>query len=135
MRKNDHRKLAEDTYLTDRGRITNKELAQQLGVHPATVARWKKLDDWDYKLVKVMSEPEPAVPILPDEDLFSADFRHIGLLNERIDSYLQKKELLPSEILELAEAKYHIINCVTMINDQLRYPFADGFDDHEDDLD
>ena len=135
MKKNDLRKLAEETYLTDRGRITNKDLAQQLGIHPATVARWKKLDDWDYKLIKGMNEPEPSVPVLPEEDIFSVDLRHINLLNDRIESYLQKKELLPSEILELAEAKYHLITCVSMINDQLRYAFADGFDDLEDSLD
>jgi hypothetical protein len=40
MRKNNDRKVAEQTYLSDRGRITNKELAKKLQVHPATVARW-----------------------------------------------------------------------------------------------
>jgi len=134
MKKNDDRKLAEQTYLNDRGRITNKELARRLGVHPATVARWKKLDEWDYKLLTAMSQPQD-LPQVPDEDFYATDLRHIAMLNDRIDTYLQKKELLPSEILELAEAKYRLINCAAVINDQMRYPFADMLDPHEEDFD
>ena len=125
MRKNDDRKIAEQRFLKDRGRITNKELARLLGVHPATVARWKKLDEWDMKLVQsVGAQAETASE---EVDFYAADLRHITLLNERIDSYLQKKELLPSEILELAEAKFHLISCVEILNDQMRYPPADDF--------
>ncbi len=49
MKKNQDRKNAEKTFLQDRGRITNKEMAKKLGVHPATIARWKKTDEWDVK--------------------------------------------------------------------------------------
>jgi DNA-directed RNA polymerase sigma subunit (sigma70/sigma32) len=125
MRKNEDRKVAEQTFLRDRGRITNKELAKRLDVHPATVARWKKLDEWDMKLVQSVGAEETTGA---DElDFYGTDFRHITLLNERIDSYLQKKELLPSEILELSEAKFHLMSCVEILNDQLRYPPTDEF--------
>jgi len=134
MRKNNDRKVAEQTYLSDRGRITNKELAKKLQVHPATVARWKKLDEWDLKLLQSVTDQDQARQ--PQEEyLYELDLRQISTLNERIDSYLQKKELLPSEILDLAEAKYHLMSCMGIINDQLRYPMGEGFDDSEQDFD
>lgn len=133
MKKNEDRKLAEQTFLSDRGRITNKELAKKLGIHPATVARWKRLDDWDRKLVQSVADREE--PEQPADDFYTTDLRHIGLLNERLDLYLQKKELLSSEILELAQAKFHIMNCMEIINDQLRYPSVDGYEDDTQDFD
>jgi len=133
MKKNDDRKIAEQTFLSDRGRITNKELAERLGVHPATVARWKKLDEWDLKLVRSVTSPEGSEGL--EEQIFGVDLRHIALLNERIGAYLQKKELLPSEILELAEAKYHLMNCMEIISDQIRYPIMDEFQEEDEDFD
>ncbi len=133
MKKNEDRKIAEETFLNDRGRITNKELAKRLGVHPATVARWKKIDEWDMKLVQSVTSPGDSTGL--EEDFFKVDLRHIALLNERIDGYLQKKELLPSEILQLAEAKYHLVNCMEIISDQMRYPAMDQFQDEDEEFD
>ncbi|MGB6068894.1 MAG: phage terminase small subunit-related protein [Desulfomonilaceae bacterium] len=133
MKKNEDRKIAEETFLNDRGRITNKELAKRLGVHPATVARWKKIDEWDMKLVQSVTSPGDSAGL--EEDFFKVDLRHIALLNERIDGYLQKKELLPSEILQLAEAKYHLVNCMEIISDQMRYPAMDQFQDEDEEFD
>jgi hypothetical protein len=133
MRKNEDRKLAEKLFLDDRGRITNKELAQKLDIHPATVARWKKLDEWDLKLVQSVTAGERSGK--PEDDFYNLDVRHLALLNERIESYLQKKELLPSEILELAEAKFHIMNCMEIVNEQMRYSMADELDDAPADFD
>jgi hypothetical protein len=132
MKKNEDRKLAERIFVSERSRITNKELAQRLGVHPATVARWRKLDDWDAKLAEaeVMTEEQEA----EQDDFYQVDLRHIRLLNERIDAYLRKKELLPSEIRELAEAKFHIMNCMEIIHDQVRYPLSDQFEQQGSDI-
>jgi len=128
MRKNEARKFAEKTFLDDRGRVTNKEIARKLGIHPATVARWKKLDEWDLKLVQSLSRASEGQE--KGEDFYAVDIRHLAVLNERIDAYLRKKELLPSEILELAEAKYHIMSCMEMINEQMTYSLSEEF--HED---
>jgi len=132
MKKNEDRKLAERIFVSERSRITNKELAKRLGVHPATVARWRKLDDWDAKLteVEVMTEETET----EQADFYDVDMRHIRLLNERIDAYLHKKELLPSEIRELAEAKFHIMNCMEIIHDQVRYPLTDQFEQQGSDI-
>jgi hypothetical protein len=132
MRKNEDRKLAEETFLRDRGRITNKDLAEALGVHPATVARWKKLDEWDLKLVQSVSDPEGSDDA---DDMYQLDLKHLGLLNERIEAYLGKEELLPSEILELAQAKFHIMQCMEIINDQLKYPLFQDFEEGQYDFD
>jgi hypothetical protein len=129
MKKNEHRKIAEKTFLSDRGRITNKELAKKLGVHPATVARWKKLDEWDMKLVQSVTTPENVS--VREDDLYAGDLRHISLINEKIDGYLQKRDLLPSEILELAEAKYHLMSCTEIINEQLRYSLSEEDKDRD----
>ncbi|MGD9819757.1 MAG: phage terminase small subunit-related protein [Desulfomonilaceae bacterium] len=127
MKKNHDRKVAETKFLEDKGRITNKEMAKNLGVHPATVARWKKADEWDLKLMQTLSEPEPATQRFVDT--FDTDVRHIRLLNERIDSYLSKKELLTSEILELSEAKLNLINCMEIISENARFCAGSEFDD------
>lgn len=129
MRKNEDRKQAEQRFLRDRGRVTNKELARALGVHPATVARWKKLDEWDVKLVQSISTSEEAVA--GGDDFFEVDLRHLNHLNDRIDGYLQKKELLPAEILDLAQAKFHIMNCMEIIRDHMRYPPTDTWYEDE----
>lgn len=120
MKKNQDRKKAEKTFLQDRGRITNKEMAKKLGVHPATIARWKKTDEWDVKLIQSISDINDS-DTGEAEDSFNTDMRHLSLLNERIESFLQKKELLSSEILELSQAKLNIISCIEILNDQLKY--------------
>ena len=129
MRKNEDRKQAEQRFLRDRGRVTNKELAKALGVHPATVARWKKLDEWDVKLVQSISTPQEAVA--GDDDFFEVDLRQLNQLNDRIDGHLQKKELLPAEILDLAQAKFHIMSCMEIIRDHMRYPPTDTWYEEE----
>ncbi|MEI6133718.1 MAG: phage terminase small subunit-related protein [Desulfomonile sp.] len=120
MKKNQDRKNAEKTFLQDRGRITNKEMAKKLGVHPATIARWKKTDEWDVKLIQTISDINDS-DTTEEEDSFNTDMRHLNLLNERIEARLQKKELLSSEILELSQAKLNIISCIEILNDQLKY--------------
>lgn len=125
MKKNEDRKLAEQLFLDEKGRITNKEVARNLSVHPATVARWRKLDEWDMKLVQEVTSPHSSE--LEEEDFYSVDLRHVKSLNERIDAYLQKKELLPSEILELAQAKFHLMSCMEIINDSMRFPLLDEY--------
>ncbi len=120
MKKNQDRKNAEKTFLQDRGRITNKEMAKKLGVHPATIARWKKTDEWDVKLIQTISDINDS-DTTEEEDSFNTDMRHLNLLNERIEARLQKKELASSEILELSQAKLNIISCIEILNDQLKY--------------
>lgn len=131
VKRDDDRKLSERLFLEHRGRITNKEIAKRIKAHPATIARWKKMDEWDLKLIRAFNEPEPE----EDEELYTRDSRQIDLLNERIDRYLERKELLPSEIRDLAEAKFHLMQCSEIINDQMRYSLFDHYYDEDRDPD
>ncbi|MDA8405944.1 MAG: phage terminase small subunit-related protein [Deltaproteobacteria bacterium] len=119
MKKNQDRRNAEKAFLKDRGRITNKEMAKKLGVHPATIARWKKADEWDLKLIQTITDQTNAES--GEDDFFKIDIKHLNLLNERIEVHLQKKELLSSEILELSQAKLNIISCIEILNEQFKY--------------
>ena len=127
MKKNRDRKIAETRFLEDKGRITNKEMAKTLGVHPATVARWKKADEWDLKLMQSLSQSEP--PVSHQQNIYRTDLNHIRLLNERIDSYLARRDLLSSEILELSEAKLNLINCLEIISEHSSFSVDREFDD------
>ncbi len=119
MKKNQDRKNAEKAFLKDRGRITNKEMAKKLGVHPATIARWKKADEWDLKLIQSITDQNTSDA--GEEDFLKIDIKHLSLLNDRIETHLQKKELLSSEILELSQAKLNIISCIEILNEQFKY--------------
>jgi IS30 family transposase len=133
MKKNDDRKSAEKLFLSEKGRITNKELAVKLDVHPATVARWKKIDEWDLKLVQAVVSHEEEWPEETD-DSYAVDRRHLKALNDRIDTYLQRKDLVPSEITQLAQAKHYIMSCMELIYDNVRYPVMDDIDHGEEDF-
>jgi len=93
-------------------------MAKKMGVHPATIARWKKADEWDLKLIQTISDEN--VVEAGEEDFFKVDLRHLNLLNERIEVHLQKKDLLSSEILDLSQAKLNIISCVEILNEQIK---------------
>ncbi len=115
MKKNHDRKLAEKLFLKERGRISNKELSIRLGVHPASVARWKKMDEWDMKLVQKVSEPTQHDPVTSS---LEGEFRHIALLNERLETYLQRRDLVSAEIRDLADAKFNLISCFEILYDK-----------------
>lgn len=129
MKKNEQRKQAEEAFLMDRGRITNRDLALQLGVHPATVARWKKKDEWDLKLLRAVGKAIERED--HSENFHETDMRHLAALNARIDTYLKKKELLSSEILELAEAKFHIMGCMRMLEADMNEEWSQRGDEDE----
>lgn len=131
MKKNQDRKRAEAIFLKERGRITNKELSMQLGIHPATIARWRRIDDWDKKINA--SGVNDVAYVDDDEGLdenYRTDRRHITLLGAKIDLYLRKAEMLPSEIRDLAVAKFHLMNCMEIIHDHNR--FDEGADNTDD---
>ncbi len=118
MKKNEARKHAEQVFLEEEGRITNKELAEEMDIHPATIARWRKEDEWDRKLVQAVTTPEFEEML--ENDPFEEDMEHLQALNDRISSCLKKPELLPGEILQLAEAKFHLMQCSEIIRDNAR---------------
>ncbi|MGC8602579.1 MAG: phage terminase small subunit-related protein [Desulfomonilaceae bacterium] len=119
MKKNQDRKNAEKVFLKDCGKITNKEMAKKLGVHPATIARWKRADEWDLKLIQTITDKNNSE--LGEEDFLKIDMKHLNMLNEQIEAHLQRKDLLSSEILELSQAKLNVISCIEILNEQFKY--------------
>ncbi|MGC8657907.1 MAG: hypothetical protein ACP5U1_02430, partial [Desulfomonilaceae bacterium] len=98
--------------------------------HPATIARWKKDDEWDLKLIQNISEKNQ--PHNEERDFLEIDMRQLNMLNSLIETHLQRKDLLPSEILELSQAKLNIMNCVEILNEQFRYFDIKEAELHED---
>lgn len=60
--KKEPRTKAATLFLQSGGKATNKEIADKLGVHPLSVGRWKKQDNWAAKLDEPKPKTEPKAP-------------------------------------------------------------------------
>ncbi len=58
--KKDQMERAEKMYLKARGKVTNKAIADAVGVNSLTVGRWKKKQGWDEKLEEMLASPPKA---------------------------------------------------------------------------
>ena len=67
------------------------------------------------KLVQEVSEPTQHDPVTSS---LEGEFRHIALLNEKIETYLQRRDLVSAEIRDLADAKFNILNCLEILYDK-----------------
>ncbi len=57
--KKEARTNAVTLFLQSGGKATNKEIADKLGVHPLSVGRWKKQDNWAANLEEHKPKPKP----------------------------------------------------------------------------
>jgi len=119
-------------YMKAAGKITNKAVADKVGVTTTTISNWKAREKWSDKL---MEQSELRVPLLEETDeptsippavapveeaeemeidldaLACPD--HITLLNKRIDEMLRREHLSAMDIKTVAEAKEAILRAVT----------------------
>jgi transposase len=111
------KKAARDTalkiYMEADGNITNKELAKRVGVSPATISKWKEVDNWIGSLAPMQDYNGAG----KDKDLVFdigelASPQQIVEINRRIDSLLQRDHLSASEIADIAEAKSDLLGAV-----------------------
>jgi uncharacterized protein YjcR len=113
VRKKAARDKAIKLYLDADGNITNKDLAKRVGVSPATISKWKQLDNW---IEKIEPEEEGREEIeQPETDLDMGELaspEQIIRLNRRIDSLLERDYLTASEVAALAEAKSDLLAAV-----------------------
>jgi uncharacterized protein YjcR len=113
VRKKAARDKAIKLYLDADGNITNKDLAKRVGVSPATISKWKQLDNW---IEKIEPEEEEIEEIeQPETDLDMGELaspEQIIRLNRRIDSLLERDYLTASEVAALAEAKSDLLAAV-----------------------
>jgi len=107
-------------YTQARGNITNKDLALQVGVSPATISKWKEAEDWTKQLEEIEVQPvetEEAVEVEAREetdlDMGELAFpEHIIQINRKIDALLQREHLTASEVSDLASAKNNLLESV-----------------------
>jgi transposase len=108
VRKKEARDKAFKLYMDAGGNITNKELAQRVGVSSATVSKWKELDSWIEQIKAEPAEPQPstAPEELPELDMGDlAAPEQIIQINQKIAALLQREHLSAEEIAYLADAK------------------------------
>jgi uncharacterized protein YjcR len=130
VRKTAQRDKALKLFLDSGGNITNKELAQRVGVTAATIAKWKNLDNWN-KLAEaapsaadeapaasrkpITAEPavaEKKTPVIDIRKLASPE--HLIEINDRIKMLLARDHLTPAEVAGLARAKRDVIDAVEL---------------------
>ena len=117
VRKKAARDKAFKLYVDSGGSVTNKDLARRVDVSPATISKWKELDNWSEKL---MAEPEPvAEPAAPKSaEEVELDMNELASpeqiiqINRRIDTLLKREHLSTSEVADLAEAKSDLLEGV-----------------------
>jgi uncharacterized protein YjcR len=117
VRKKAARDKAFKLFVDSGGSVTNKDLARRVGVSPATISKWKELDNWSEKLV---SEPEPVAPPAAPERTEEVELdmnelaspEQIIQINRRIDILLKREHLSTSEVADLAEAKSDLLEGV-----------------------
>lgn len=118
IRKKAARDKAEKLFVDAGGNVTNRSLAQKVGVSPATISKWKELDGWQGKVSQIPAakRARPAATAvaktagLDMNELASPE--QIVQLNRRIDTLLQREHLTASEVADLAEAKSDLLEGV-----------------------
>ncbi len=115
VRKKAARDKAIKIYLEASGNITNKDLAKKVGVSPATISKWKQLDNWIAKIEPEEEEEVAGEVERPETDLDVGELaspEQIIRLNRRIDSLLERDYLTAAEVAALAEAKSDLLAAV-----------------------
>jgi uncharacterized protein YjcR len=115
VRKRAARDKAFKLYMDEGGNITNKELALHVGVSPATISKWKEVDDWIDQIAQEAEESyeeaeEAEVPDLDMGDLAAPE--QIIQINRKIDLLLAREHLSAEEIAHIADAKSDLLEAL-----------------------
>ncbi len=109
VRKKEARDQALKLFMEAFGNITNKELAEEVEVSPATIGKWKEQDNWNEKL------REPRRPFGPEKVRGELDWNELANpsqiieINRKIDSLLKREHLSADEVADLAAAKSELL--------------------------
>lgn len=114
VRKKAARDKALKIYQDAGGNVTNKDLATRVDVSPATISKWKLVDNWIEKLTREepLENPVEAQEVKELDIGELASPEQIIEINRRIDSLLKRDYLSASEIADLAEAKSDLLDAV-----------------------
>ncbi len=115
VRKKDARDKAFRLYMDEGGNVTNKDLALQVGVSPATISKWKEVDGWIDHITEDVAEPEEEVEEAEVPDLDMGDLaapEQIILINQKIDLLLARQHLSAEEVAHIADAKSDLLEAL-----------------------
>lgn len=118
IRKKAARDKAEKLYMDTGGNVTNRSLAQKVGVSPATISKWKELDGWSDKVSRIPAAKGARPAAAAAAKTAGLDMNELASpgqivqLNRRIDTLLQREHLTASEVADLAEAKSDLLEGV-----------------------
>jgi uncharacterized protein YjcR len=118
VRKKAARDKALKLYLEAGGNITNKDLALEADVSPATISKWKEQDGWIQQIempVQEESEIEEALELKEQPELDIGELaspEQIIEINQRIDELLKRDYLTASELADVSEAKCNLLEAV-----------------------
>jgi uncharacterized protein YjcR len=113
VRKKVARDRALRLFIDSGGNVTNKELARNVGVSPATVSKWKEQDAWTDQLEPLKQETAPRAAEELELDMGElASPEQIIRINSRIDALLQRDYLTSGELADLAQAKNDLLAAV-----------------------
>ncbi|MFH1115344.1 MAG: phage terminase small subunit-related protein [Pseudomonadota bacterium] len=117
VRKKDARDKAFRLYMEEGGNITNKDLAVEVGVSPATISKWKEVDGWIDHITEEVAEEleedeeeEAEVPDLDMGDLAAPE--QIIQINKKIDLLLARPHLSAEEVAHIANAKSDLLEAL-----------------------
>lgn len=130
VRKKTAHEAAFAAYLKAGGKMSNKALADQVGVSATTISNWKTAEGWSGKLqpppaakIAVLEKreapakipPPPAGPVVEEveidvDQLAAPD--HITTLNKQLEEILERGHLSPTDLKIMAEAKEAVLRAV-----------------------
>jgi len=104
--------------------MSNVQLSKESGVSAATIAKWKKMPQWDEAVsVPAMPEPakveaalEPAKPQVSKIDLDAVIApQDLITLNERLRSMLAREYLTSADLEHLSNAKLSLLEAAGVL--------------------
>jgi uncharacterized protein YjcR len=117
-------------YVESNGKVSNKALADRVGVSATTISNWKTAEGWNEsreqqlepkstnieeeeapKRVSASAEVQAIDEIEIDVDALAYP-DHISVLNKQIDEVLGRSALSPTDIKTVAEAKEAVLRVV-----------------------
>ncbi|MEW6138606.1 MAG: phage terminase small subunit-related protein [Thermodesulfobacteriota bacterium] len=115
VRKKAARDEAFRIYMEAGGNVTNKQLAAQVDVSPATISKWKEQDDWIEQIKIQPVEPLLQEPAREEPELDLGDLaapEQIIALNQKMADLLTRDYLSAEEIAQLADAKCDLLEAL-----------------------
>jgi uncharacterized protein YjcR len=115
VRKKAARDEAFRIYMEAGGNVTNKQLAAQVDVSPATISKWKEQDEWIEQIKIQPVEPLLEEPVREEPELDLGDLaapEQIIALNQKMADLLTRDYLSAEEIAQLADAKCDLLEAL-----------------------